>query len=146
MQDTINSNQTAPQTGNPQNVNGANNANNGADFQSTAPSDVLNQNLPLEVQQTGEPLDRGQAINSSNSASLLWWGIIILAIVVVGSISLIKLLKKVEKTVELQAAEKELADEPVKLTAKTTTKKAVRKTSSGKPVAKKRKKSSKKRR
>lgn len=146
MQNTLNNTQATPNTDNPQDVGGADNANNGADFQQTAPVDVLTKSQTLEVQQTGDPISGGLPAATDSSWSFVWWGLGILVIVVVASILAIRFLKQQDE--EAADVAPATVKEPAasKAAAQPAAKKPVKKTKSGKPAIRKRKKSAKKRR
>ncbi len=137
--------QNAPQTGNPQNAAPAG-GNNAADFQSTAPSETLNQEAEnLTVEQTGDPITGGVA--SSNESFPVGWAVVIGVVIVAGIWLLIKLFKEeAEETRKpAAAAPAKRASSKAASSSKAATKKPAakkKKTTSGK----KRKKSTKKKR
>ena len=142
MEDRLNNTRQVSDTSNPQNAGETSGPSNGADFQSTAPQDVLRQEQQqsLTVQETGEPLPAGSNTSVVDGGlSVMWWAVIIIASVAVGSVLAIKLWG--------DSDESYTPAEPAKpARAKSTaTKKKVTKTKSGKP-AKSRKKTTKQRR
>ncbi len=147
MQSNLNDTQSAPDTGNPQNVGESANPSNGADFQQTAPQDLLKQEQrqSLSVQETGEPLPAGSStVAVDGGLSLLWWALLIVLAVVVGSILAIRFLGEREDENITEESPKLASSSPSKSSTAKAKKRPAR-TKSGKPV-KSRKKSSKKRR
>ncbi len=105
-------------------------ANNGADFQQTAPSDTLNQEAEnLSVEKTGDPIT-GLVVKNSE-AFPVGWAIAVVVMVVIAGWVLIRLLKE-------QADDDTPAAPPVRaVSSAKKPKPAVKKTAAKKPVAKK---------
>lgn len=145
MENQLNQTQSAPPTSNPQSATSPNGASESTDFQSTAPSDALNQEAEqLSVQETGEPIYGSEQAIPDNAVSVIWIGIV-LAIVVVGVWFLAKLLRESVDDNKRPAA-KPAASPATK--AKSTKKKPVAKKTTKKKSApnQRRKKTTKKKR
>lgn len=151
MDDKINNTQSAPGTANPQSAVPADGASNGADFQSTAPSEALrNQVDNLSVQETGEPATGSQAPATATDFPL-GWVVAIGITVVIGIVVLVRLLKEaaeesapapVRKSAPVTAKSTKAAKAPAK---KTTAKKTSAKKKSA-PAQRKKKPAARKKR
>lgn len=141
--ENLNQTQSAPQTANPQKASGTDIGSQSSDFQQAATQDALNQGAQqsLSVQNNGEPLTGRPAASAGDSVAYIWWAVLILAVIVVGSILGIKYFNE-------DAQEPAAGPSPKKSAAaskkKAATVKKPAKTKSGKP-AKKRKTAAKKR-
>lgn len=141
MQNDLLQTQTAPNTGNPQNVGETNSANESADFQQTAPQDLLTQEQrSLVVEETGQPLSSPNAPAQVGGSSLVIWLLLAGLVLAIGiGIWAARFFSEDEEE------QVPIAPRPSKAKTATTTKRKTTKTKSGKPV-KKRKKAAQKRR
>lgn len=130
----MNTQNTTPETRNPQQSVPANGASNAADFQSTAPDSALRaETQDLNVQQTGEPAAPSVKETTSDASFYFWAGGVAL-LIIVGIFLLIRLIKEaVEENMEPAMSK------PAKITttkqAKTQSKSVARKASSKKKPA-----------
>lgn len=136
MQNGLHSPVQAPQTSNPQGAAPSRGASKSADFQETAPSDVLSEQArALSVENTGEPLD-GRPADAGGSLSFAWWGLGLLLVLVLAGMYVIRLFTERDELI----AEEITPPKPAVSARKTAAKKPARKTASGKPTKKRRKK------
>lgn len=89
-----NTQNTNPDTSNPQQAVPANGASNAADFQSTAPEGALQTSTQdLTVQQTGEPASGDSSQTGTSSSTYVWVGGVVL-LLLVGIVLLVRLIKE----------------------------------------------------
>lgn len=113
--------QPATDVANPQDAGTSNGASNAADFQQTAPSETLRNEVDnLTVQETGEPATAG-AVQTANDGMPMGWIITVVVMVIIGIIVLVKLIKEsVEedktpsRSVATSAAPKVVKSQPAK--------------------------------
>ncbi len=146
MDNELNRTQSTIPTSNPQGATSTEGASNAADFQSTAPSEALNeQTESLSVQETGQPAE-GVATVAADGLSTLWIGIIVV-VIAIGGWLLFKLLKETVEEESRPAPKPAAKTATTAKKAKTTSKSSARKTTKKKSAPnQRRKKTTKKKR
>lgn len=140
MQNGLPSQAQTPQTGNPQGSAPSTGASEGADFQQTAPSDVLSQQAQTRLVDANAPI--GDQPAATGSWDFAWWGLGLLLVLILAGMYLIRLLGDRDEP----AAEQVSPQKQVEAPAVSAPKPARKKTASGKPVKKRKKKPTRKRR